>query len=56
ILLEATSSTPARGKRNLSKESSRNNNHRKAKQMISEKPSSEEKIDLSKGYSGKKCS
>ncbi|XP_071884765.1 uncharacterized protein [Anas platyrhynchos] len=56
ILLEATSSTPARGKRNLSKESSRNNNHRKAKQMISEKPSSEEKIDLSKGYSGKKSS
>ncbi|XP_068545309.1 proliferation marker protein Ki-67 isoform X7 [Anas acuta] len=56
ILLEATSSTPARGKRNLSKESSRNNNHRKAKKMISEKPSSEEKIDLSKGYSGKKCS
>ncbi|XP_071883200.1 uncharacterized protein [Anas platyrhynchos] len=56
ILLEATSSTPARGKCNLSKESSRNNNHRKAKQMISEKPSSEEKIDLSKGYSGKKSS
>lgn len=55
ILLEATSSTPAQGKRNLSKESSRNNNNRKAKK-ISEKPSSEEKIDLSKGYSGKKCS
>ncbi|XP_047913600.2 proliferation marker protein Ki-67 isoform X3 [Anser cygnoides] len=56
ILLEATSSTSAQGKRNLSKESSRKNNRREAKKMISEKPSSEEKIDLSKGYSGKKIS
>nr|XP_047913620.1 proliferation marker protein Ki-67 isoform X5 [Anser cygnoides] len=56
ILLEATSSTSAQGKRNLSKESSRKNNRREAKKMISEKPSSEEKIDLSEGYSGKKIS
>ncbi|XP_035185831.1 proliferation marker protein Ki-67 isoform X2 [Oxyura jamaicensis] len=56
VLLEATSSTPAQGKRSLSRESSRKNNHREAKKMTSEKPLSEEKMDLSKGNSGKKIS
>uniref|UniRef100_A0A803XRC4 Proliferation marker protein Ki-67 n=1 Tax=Meleagris gallopavo TaxID=9103 RepID=A0A803XRC4_MELGA len=51
-LSEATSS--AQGTHSLSKESGRKNNRREAKNLISEKSASQEKMDLSKGYSRKK--
>ncbi|XP_048802098.1 proliferation marker protein Ki-67 isoform X1 [Lagopus muta] len=47
FLSEATSS--ARETHSLSKESGRKNNHREAKNLISEKSASQEKMDLSKG-------
>ncbi|XP_042674574.1 proliferation marker protein Ki-67 isoform X2 [Centrocercus urophasianus] len=46
-LSEAASS--AQGTHSLSKESGRKNNHREAKNLISEKSASQEKTDLSKG-------
>uniref|UniRef100_A0A8C9FFX8 PP1-binding domain-containing protein n=1 Tax=Pavo cristatus TaxID=9049 RepID=A0A8C9FFX8_PAVCR len=52
FLSEATSS--AQGTHSLSKESGRKNNRREAKNLISEKSASHEKMDLSKGYSRKK--
>uniref|UniRef100_A0A8C3LFD7 PP1-binding domain-containing protein n=1 Tax=Chrysolophus pictus TaxID=9089 RepID=A0A8C3LFD7_CHRPC len=54
FLSEATSS--AQGTHSLSKESGRKNNRREAKNPISEKSASQEKMDLSKGYSRKKNS
>ncbi|XP_064320459.1 proliferation marker protein Ki-67 isoform X2 [Phalacrocorax carbo] len=49
ILLEGASSI--QGKQDLSKESGRKNNYGEAKQLILEKSTSQEKIDLSKGNS-----
>ncbi|XP_031453165.1 proliferation marker protein Ki-67 isoform X2 [Phasianus colchicus] len=46
----------AQGTHSLSKESGRKNNRREAKNLISEKSASQEKMDLSKGYSRKKNS
>ncbi|XP_074963833.1 proliferation marker protein Ki-67 isoform X2 [Phalacrocorax aristotelis] len=49
ILLEGASSI--QGKQDLSKESGRKNNYGEAKQLILEKSTSQEKVDLSKGNS-----
>ncbi|POI27085.1 hypothetical protein CIB84_009164, partial [Bambusicola thoracicus] len=54
FLSEATSC--AQGTHSLSKESGRKNNHREAKNLISEQSASQEKMNFSKGYSRKKNS